>query len=412
MSTTPDPGVQVATGDPGAIQNAADWHSNLADQFDQHAGTVSGAASSVASSWQGEAAASYQDLSTIVANHFHSAAATSRTAAASLRRYATELERCQREGQRALQEAEHWLTEQTTWQGKLDDANKAVHTAQGQVHDAQTALTTATAMGPKGAAAAGAAATRLHTAQDALTKAQDDQRKAQNHLDEATHQLAHWRRRGLQIWHEAQDAAIRATGELEPLSVPAPPLAGIPAPGVPDSFSLFPQSPLDWTGVGIGATSGYAATWAEQQIRLLRLERRGLLSAAARQEVIADSPVLSDGTRSAAASEARTLSSEAGGLASKIDGLGNLGRAATEHLGFGIGGLVDAAGHIADGQSPGKAAAEGAGSAVGGTAGAVAGAGACDSTGILAPVSPLCGAAGGAVGGWVGDKIGGLIGDL
>src|SRR5947209_11718472 len=86
-------GVRVASGDPGALQNAASWHAELADGLETHARTISGAATSVAASWQGEAAASYQDLSTLVAEHFHAAASTSRTAAAALKRYAAELAR-------------------------------------------------------------------------------------------------------------------------------------------------------------------------------------------------------------------------------------------------------------------------------------------------------------------------------
>jgi len=98
---------------PGRLLSAASWHFATADGLDAHVGTISSAAASVASTWQGESAAAYQTLSGLVADHFRVAASTARTAAQTLRRCATELERLQQEGRQALLQAEHWLTEAT-----------------------------------------------------------------------------------------------------------------------------------------------------------------------------------------------------------------------------------------------------------------------------------------------------------
>ena len=56
MTTLTDPGVTVAPGDPGQIAAASAWHANLADGLDTHASTITGAAGSLSSVWNGEAA--------------------------------------------------------------------------------------------------------------------------------------------------------------------------------------------------------------------------------------------------------------------------------------------------------------------------------------------------------------------
>jgi hypothetical protein len=238
-----DTGVQVATGDPGQLFQAAQWHLDLADGLSAHGHTIATAATSVSSSWTGEAAASYQALSGIVAAHFWNTAGISRTAAASLHRYGSELARLQLEGVQALRQAEHWLGEVNTWTARVQTANDAVTRAQGAVQTAETTLSHATA-GPHGTAVPAAAA-QVRTAQDDLTRAQSEQRKAQHELDDAQHQLSHWQKRGAELWHEAQAAAIRATGELQPLTVAAPPLAGAPFSGLPGP-SLPPATDNPW----------------------------------------------------------------------------------------------------------------------------------------------------------------------
>ncbi len=57
MTGTSASGVQVATGDPGGLFQAAGWHTNLAEGLDTHASMIADTAASVAPSWEGEAAA-------------------------------------------------------------------------------------------------------------------------------------------------------------------------------------------------------------------------------------------------------------------------------------------------------------------------------------------------------------------
>jgi uncharacterized protein YukE len=399
--------VQVASGDPGALMQAAGWHDDLADGLAGHASTIAGSAASLSPAWNGEAAASYQTLSTLVANHFHAAATTSRSAANSLRRYAQELERLQREGTQALHEAEHWLDQVHTWTTRLHDADTAVRTASTQVSQAEGELRTAASMDAKGVALAAAAAARLRTAQDALHKAQGDQRRAQHGLDDANHQLTHWQRRGEQLWHDAQDAAMHATGELAPLSIPAPPLAG--APVNPSSLtSMFPSNPVDLSLFGLSGWSSYKHVWAEKAADDIRHEQRLNRSRIAEQRILADDPDLPEAARTAAGDEASRLGAVNRSL---TGGLSDAERWAhyTNRLVGPAAGLLDTVSHLEDGDNPVKAAGSGIAATVGGYAGEAAGAGACDSTGVLAPVSPLCGAVGGAVGGWLGDKVGDLI---
>ena len=404
-------GVQVAPGDPGALLQAAGWHDNLADGLDGHAAMISDAATSVGPAWNGEAAASYQSLSSMVSAHFRTAAGTSRSAAASLRRYGNELDHLQQEGMKALHQAEHWLDQVHTWTTWLNAANTAVTTAQGEVSAAQVQLNTAISMDAKGVALAASASARLRTAQGALQKAQDDQRRAQHELTDAQHQLTHWQTRGAQLFTDARNAAMQATGELTPLSVPAPPLAGPAA--MPNVFTdgLLPVTPNDLALTGLGGWGAYKGKWADSTVEDLEHRQRLNRTQIARERIIADDPDASESDRASAASKLEQLGEDQRGLDSAISDASRWGNYA-DHLVGPAAGVVDTVTHIADGQSVPKAAAEGIGSTVGGYAGAAGGAAACDATGVLAPVSPICAGAGGAIGGWVGDKLGGLIGDL
>ncbi len=414
MTGTSASGVQVANGDPGGLFQAASWHTNLAEGLDTHARMIADTAASVAPSWEGEAAASYQSLSSIVAAHFRVASSRAHTAAATLRHYATELQRCQREGLQAMHQAEHWLAEVHTWTARLATATTAVTTAQGEVTAAQAQLTGAGAMGAKGAGLAAAAAARLRTAQDALTRAQAEQRRAQHELQNAQHQLTHWQHRGEQLWHEAQMAAVQATGELEPLSVPAPPLAGATVSVSSDPFSsLLPQTGWDWAGIGIGGASGYWATWSGEQRWATFEERRPLARRLYRAQGIRDSVLQPQEARQAAATEAQTLEPRVSSLATKVEALARGESAATWAAGFGLGGVVDGVGHMLHGDGVVKSTEDGAASAAFGTAGTIGAVALCESNPITAWAGELCGAAGGAGGSWFGDKVvGPLINDL
>jgi hypothetical protein len=233
MSAPPaDPGVGVAPGDPSRLSAAADWHAQTATALEYHAGTLSGAAASLAGSWDGQAATAYQQLSVDVEAHFHIAAGTSRMAASALRRYSAELERCQREGKQALDQAIYWLTQARSGYAKLIAAQGRVVVCEAAVIGAEVEVAGSSASGPAGASARAAAEERLTAARRALDQAQQDERTAQRAFNHAEHQLTMWQHRGDRAWEEAEVAAVNATGSLEPLNVVPPPLAGMPAIGL------------------------------------------------------------------------------------------------------------------------------------------------------------------------------------
>lgn len=243
---TEDPGFSVAGGEPGQISQAAAWHQELADAFELHQATISGAASSVLATWDGEAARSYGQLSSVVAAHFGNAAAQSRGAATALQRYATELQRTQREGAIALVETEHWLIEQTQWQTKLDAANRAITAAQGEIATARTTLSNPLMTGPFSPTTQSAAQAQLSVAQAALRQAQEDQRTAQRRLRDAEQQALLWQGRGRRAWDDAMTAAQQATGSVDAIEITPPPLAGW---AVADRFNT-PAAPATHHGGG------------------------------------------------------------------------------------------------------------------------------------------------------------------
>lgn len=230
ISNPLDPGFSVAPGDPGSLTSAAAWHQDLADSLELHEATIRGAASTVMSTWNGEAATAYGSLSQLVAGRFAFAALVSRDAARTLHAYAAELERCQREGTQALHEAEHWLTEQNTWQSRLDDANRRIGDAQGKIADAQATLTNPLMTGPFSSAFTGPARAQLAAAERELTQAQSDARTATRELRHAEEEVIRYQQRGRQAWDEAITAAQRATGAIGAVEIPPPPLAGFAAP--------------------------------------------------------------------------------------------------------------------------------------------------------------------------------------
>jgi uncharacterized protein YukE len=177
-----------STGDPAALQSASVAHSDLADGLDSHAATIATTAGSTAGSWQGDAAASYQQLSQIVRAHFSAAAATSRTAADTLRRYAAELEFFQQEGQHALTQAEHWLSQADSWTSKLTAANREVATQEAAVANAKASLSCISHATPASvsAAAAAAASSKLVVEQQILTVALSTQSNARSELQKRT----------------------------------------------------------------------------------------------------------------------------------------------------------------------------------------------------------------------------------
>lgn len=229
-----DPGFNVAGGDPNALSAAAAIHSDAADMLAMHAAVVSGAASSLDSSWQGQAAGSYQQLSQIVHSRFNLAADGARTAAAGLRQWSEELDRCQRAGKAAMQECEHWLKQQQHWFFQLQDAQRALTTAQAQLSavSAPNPLTGAAPAAPAPGSNPMAnpfspiSAVAIASARNAVTSAEHDVIVAKGKLKEATEQVLIWQRKGHQAWDDATTAAEQATGLLDGIRVTPPPLAG------------------------------------------------------------------------------------------------------------------------------------------------------------------------------------------
>jgi hypothetical protein len=399
-----DPGFQAPPGDAGQLHDAARWHSNLADGLDAHAATIAGSAASLAPVWEGNAASSYQALSGMITGHFRNAAGTSRMAAASLRRYASELERCQREGTHALSEAQHWLAKGRADQVKLTAAQNAVSAAQGEVSGAQmSVMHAANVVGPGAAGVAATASSQLRAAQAKLTQAQTDERNAQQMLTDDEHQFVHWQTRGRQAWQEAVTAAETATGSLEPLSVAPPPLAAGMA------FPLFSGSPADWYGLGAGAFGGYWTTVATGNLAAARSAVQNLFRRYGSFYDASRNPNLSAAERAAAAENADALAPEIRSVVASEPGLTGAVNFGERILGYGLGGLGDAGIRIASGENVAQSAAQGTGAAIGGYAVGGFAASACAGSGFLAPIAPLCGAAGGAAGGLAGDVIGGAV---
>jgi hypothetical protein len=225
-----DPGVSAPTGDPDSLLAAASWHENLSGFFENTATTLQYTVGSLSgANWSGEAASSYQDLTGLVVGHFRLAATTASDAAAALRRYGAKLAALQHEGVAAVKQVVHWMTVLNADQKTLEKAQADVKTAQNAYTDAQAAANAPiTAHGPGIVAIANARAHQVSQAQTALQTAQTAERTAQKAVNDDEHQVHAWQAKARLIWHEAQNEAALATGNLEPLEVPPPPLAGAP----------------------------------------------------------------------------------------------------------------------------------------------------------------------------------------
>jgi hypothetical protein len=226
-----DPGVAAPTGNPDSLLAAASWHENLSGFFETTVTTLQYTAGSLSgANWSGEAASSYQDLTGLVIGHFRQAAATASTAATALRRYGNKLAQLQQEGVAAVNQVVHWM-------GVLTADQKTLAKAQTDLKNAQTALAGAQAAanapivapGPAMLAIAKARSHEVSQAQTALQTAQTAERAAQKRVTDDENQVHAWQTKARLIWHEAQNEAALATGSLEPLEVPPPPLAGAPA---------------------------------------------------------------------------------------------------------------------------------------------------------------------------------------
>jgi hypothetical protein len=227
-----DPGVSAPTGDPDSLLAAASWHENLSGFFENTVTTLQYTVGSLSGeNWSGEAASSYQALTGLVIGHFRQAATTASAAAEALRRYGNKLAQLQQEGVAAVKQVVHWLAQRQSDQKTLTKAQADVKAAQNAVSDAQAAVNAYVphGSGPAAMATINARAQQLSQAQTALHTAQTAERAAQKAVDHDDHEVLHWQTKARLIWHEAQNEAALATGSLQPLEVPPPPLAGAPA---------------------------------------------------------------------------------------------------------------------------------------------------------------------------------------
>jgi hypothetical protein len=232
MTLPVDPGVSAPPGDPDSLLAAASWHENLSGFFENTVTTLQFTVGSLSGeNWSGEAASSYQALTGMVIGHFRQAAMTASAAADALRRYGTKLLQLQQEGVAAVNQVVHWMTVRAADQKKLEQAQADVRTAQNAVSDAQARMNAYVPHGGPAAVATqvGALSARLGHAQTALQTAQTAERAAQKAVDHDNDQVHSWQMKARLIWHEAQNEAALATGSLQPLEVPPPPLAGAPA---------------------------------------------------------------------------------------------------------------------------------------------------------------------------------------
>jgi hypothetical protein len=234
MASESGGGVDVAGGDPGQIAAAAAWHQELANALELHYGTIHNATAGVLSTWNGEAASAYGQLSQYVENHFVWTAQNAQTMGNILQKYSDELAAWQNQGRNAMHQAEYWLQQQNTWQTKLDQANTAVTNAESWVSSAQQDLANAQNAssnplfsGPlMPAHNVGAAANELQQAQAALTQALKDQAQAVKQLRHAGDEVMHWQQKGRQLWLEATNAGMELCGKVGRLPIAPPPLAG------------------------------------------------------------------------------------------------------------------------------------------------------------------------------------------
>jgi hypothetical protein len=170
------------------------------------------------------------------------------------------------------------------------------------------------------------------------------------------------------------------------------------------------------SGLYFGAVSGYAGytgAAAKGQAAADQAAIRASYQRWLKLHGVSDNPALPDSVRGAAADEADSLIPGMAARAAARPALRSTINFADHFLGYGIGGVGDAAVHLASGDNVVKSASAGAGSAAGGTIGAWAGGIACSETVIA---TPLCAGIGGVVGGFLGDvggsAIGGLLNDL
>jgi hypothetical protein len=236
MSSQPtpiqDPGVTVATGDPGDISAAGDWHHRLASTLESHSSLIKSTASVLLTGWNGDASKQYQSLSTVMSGHYEATAAEARAVGSALKRFSAELGNAQGEGRVALKNAVHWMNAVNEWQDKLAAAEAAKVAAETRVKTAMSAVVAANHAASAPGATAGAAgavqraSTNLQAARTALAKAQTDESTATKNLKNAANHFTMWQKKGGHALQEAEKAAGVAGIALGAVAITSPPMAG------------------------------------------------------------------------------------------------------------------------------------------------------------------------------------------
>ena len=234
MAINRQPSFTVAPGDPGALNQAADWHEQTATGLTQHASTISQVTAATLPQWEGDAAGAYATLASDLVSSFQMAGRVSAANGAIYRSCGRMLEEYQRIGNDAMKQALHWCNEVTTEAGKVTDAQLAITRAQTAVTTAQQAYTTA--LGQAAVANGPVAA-----ASRALGVAEGQLRRAQHALEHAEHQVDRYDRIGTEAFDDAEHAVATLTGLH--IDLPVPPMPTVANAGIPDLKPLSQTAP-------------------------------------------------------------------------------------------------------------------------------------------------------------------------
>lgn len=278
---SPDTGIRIAPGDPDRVDGALSHLLAGAGTFDTHAQRIQSTAHEcTGQSWHGEAAASYTDLSDLVALHFRNAAQTLREASGAMGRYAAELRRCKHEGMVAVDHAAECMRQITIWNGRLTAAIGEETNAGVALGIAEGESAAAHALGPLGTAMAHSAQTAIGDARRRLTHAQTAERTARRALRHEHEQLTMWQARGRRAWEDSVTAAEHLTGSLAPLAIQPPPLAGLPAiPMLSPTFHGKPAQSCEEPGMTVNAESNGEGKGSGTGARKLGISALGALLA-------------------------------------------------------------------------------------------------------------------------------------
>jgi len=242
-----DVGFRVAEGNAVSMADAARRYEVVGQRLEAIGVKVRGTEASLHGVWQGQAASSYHDTSSMVGTSFHAAARVAATTSAALRRYSAELERCQREGIISKQQAERCLAEIKTNTKLLSAAEADANAARAELSAADHDGIVARGAGSLNAASAAAADRRAATARALLTDAQNRERCSRQKLSRSREELAQWQAKGRRADQDAHATAHAAAGVLRAQTV-TPPLV-LAAAGT--AASVYPAAPVPGSGPAV-----------------------------------------------------------------------------------------------------------------------------------------------------------------